>query len=419
MTTASSFRALRAAPTARGLMIASLVDSVGTGLYVAGGVLYFTRGLGLSATQVGSGISLGALVAALCVVGVGRIADRFGVGRTLVALQVWSALAFLGFLLVDGFVAFAFVACLVAVPERGWHPLASTVVGAVVEKDQRTDALAVMRMLRNTGFALGGLLAMAVISLGSDGALAAVMVANSLSFGGSAVLLSVLGVAGPKVGEAVTRQRTADGKADRVPWRSRLPYVKVAALDAVCCLHMSLLSIGIPLSITLWTDLPTWVVAGTYVVNTVLAITFQRRVSAALKGSVKTATVVMGATLTLLAVTCAAIALLPELPVAWGLLCLAGGVLVLTAAELTQAAASWTFLLGLAPRDASAEIYATFELGFSAQLVFGPLLVSMLVERGGSAWLVLAGGLVLLIPFVAPAVRSAERRRQATLEVIL
>lgn len=419
MTTAPTFRALRAAPTARGLMIASLVDSVGTGMYVAGGVLYFTRSLDLAAPQVGTGISLGALAAALCVVGVGRAADRIGVGRALVALQVWSALAFLGFLLVDSFVTFALVACLVAVPERGWHPLASTVVGAVVAKDQRTDALAVMRMLRNTGFALGGLLAMITLSVGSDDALSLVMVINSLSFGGSAVLLTALGVTGPKIGEAVARQRTtAKGVVDRVPWRVRLPYVRVAALDAVCCLHMSLLSIGIPLSITLWTDLPTWVVGGTYVVNTVLAITFQRRVSSALKGSVKAATVVMGATLTLLAVTCAAIALLPELPVAWGLLCLASGVLILTAAELTQAAASWTLLLGLAPRDASAEIYATFELGFSAQLIFGPLLISMLVERGGGSWMLLACGLLLLIPFVAPAIRSAERRRLATSEVL-
>ncbi|WP_328545514.1 MFS transporter [Streptomyces platensis] len=392
-------------------MIASLVDSVGTGMYVAGGIIYFTRSLGLSATQVGTGISLGALIAALCVVGVGRVADRIGIGRALVALQVWSALAFLCFLLVDGFAAFALVACLVAVPERGWHPLASTVVSAVVEKEQRTDALAVMRMLRNTGFAVGGLLAMGTLSVASNGTLVTVMLVNSLSFGGSALLLSALGVAGPKVSEAVARLRTTDMKSDRVPWRVRLPYVKVAALDAVCCLHMSLLSIGFPLSITLWTDLPTWVVGGTYVVNTIFAISFQRRVSAGLKASVRTATVVMGVTLSLLAATCAAIALLPELPVAWGLICLAVGVLILTAAELSQAAASWTLLLGLAPRDASAEIYATFELGFSAQLVFGPLLVSMLVDHGGNAWLVLACSLLALIPFVAPVVKSAERRR--------
>lgn len=184
MTAASSFAALRAAPTARGLMIASLVDSVGTGMYVAGGIIYFTRSLGLSATQVGTGISLGALIAALCVVGVGRVADRIGIGRALVALQVWSALAFLCFLLVDGFAAFALVACLVAVPERGWHPLASTVVSAVVEKEQRTDALAVMRMLRNTGFAVGGLLAMGTLSVASNGTLVTVMLVNSLSFGG-------------------------------------------------------------------------------------------------------------------------------------------------------------------------------------------------------------------------------------------
>ncbi|MFJ8113200.1 MFS transporter [Streptomyces sp. NPDC096132] len=411
MTAASSLTAFRTTPAARGLLFASLVDSTGTGMYVAGGVLYFTERVGLTATQVGAGMSVGALVAVLCVVWVGRVADRIGVGRALIALQVWSALAFLCFLLVDGFLAFVLVACLVAVPERGWHPLASTVVSSVVEKERRTDALAVMRMLRNTGFALGGLLAIGTLAVASDRALSAVLVVNALSFGGSAVLLSALGVAGATDGEEAGRERATDASTDKVPWRARLPYVRVAALDAVCCLHMSLLSIGFPLSITLWTDLPSWVVAGTYVVNTIVAVSFQRRVSAALKASVRSATVAMGITLALLAATCVSIAVLPGRPVAWGLVCLALGVLTLTAAELTQAAASWTLLLGLAPKDASAEMYATFELGFSAQLVFGPLLVSLLVERGGNAWFVLACCLLALIPLVAPAVRGAERRR--------
>ncbi|MFE2030110.1 MFS transporter [Streptomyces hygroscopicus] len=402
---------LRTSPAARGLLIASLVDSTGTGMYVAGGVVYFTENLNLTATQVGSGISLGALAAALSVVGVGHVADRVGVGRALVGLQVWSALAFLCFLLVDGFAAFTFVACLVAVPERGWHPLASTVVSAVVPQEQRTDALAFMRVLRNTGFAVGGLLATGTLSAASGRALPTVVVVNSLSFLGSAALLLALGMAGPRVGKAVALVRAQDAHAGKVPWRARLPYLKVAAFDSVCCLHMSLLSMGIPLSITVWTDLPTWVVAGSYVLNTLVAVAFQRRVNGVLNASVRRATASMALSLVLLAAACGALALLPELPLAWGLACVGLGVLAITAAELAQAASSWTLALGLAPRDGSAEIYATFELGFSAQLVFGPLLVAAVVDRGGSAWAVLASALLVLLPFLASAVRSAERHR--------
>ncbi|WP_406395256.1 MFS transporter [Streptomyces sp. NBC_00882] len=407
----SPLELLRSAPVVRGLLVASLVDSVGTGMYAAGGVIYFTRRLGLTATQVGLGVSLGALVAALCVVLVGRAADRFGVGRMLVGLHLWSAIAFLCFLFVDDVTVFLLVACLVAVPERGWHPLASTVVSVVMSAERRTDVLAFMRVLRNSGFALGGLLAAGSLSIASGWALSAVIWVNVLSFLGSATLLLVLGAAGPDIQSAVSRLRAGTESTRRVPWRARLPYLKVAALDSVCCLHVSLLSIGIPLSVTLSTDLPTWAVASAYVLNTVLAVLFQRRVSGALKASVRSATVVMGLTLTLLAATCTGLALLPGLSLMWGLVCLASTVLVLTAAELSQAAASWTLALGLAPNEGSAEIYATFELGFSAQLVFGPLLVAAAVDHGRGSWVVLAGALLAIVPLVAPVIRNAESRR--------
>ncbi|MDX3583347.1 MFS transporter [Streptomyces europaeiscabiei] len=411
----SSLELLRSTPVVRGLLVASLVDSVGTGMYAAGGVIYFTRRLDLTATQVALGVSLGALVAALCVVLVGRAADRFGVGRMLVGLHLWSAIAFLCFLLVDDVTVFLLVACLVAVPERGWHPLASTVVSAVMSAERRTDVLAFMRVLRNSGFALGGLLAAGSLSIASGWALSAVIWVNALSFVGSATLLLALGAAGPDIQRAVSRLRAGAESTQTVPWRARLPYLKVAALDSVCCLHVSLLSIGIPLSVTLSTDLPTWAVASAYVLNTVLAVLFQRRVSGALKASVRSATVVMGLTLALLAATCTALALLPGLSLMWGLVCLASTVLVLTAAELSQAAASWTLALGLAPREGSAEIYATFELGFSAQLVFGPLLVAAAVDHGRGSWIVLAVALLAFVPLVAPVIRNAESRRASEL----
>jgi hypothetical protein len=46
----------------RWLMVMSFIDSIGTGLYVAGSVIYFTQKVKLGAGEVGLGLSIASVI---------------------------------------------------------------------------------------------------------------------------------------------------------------------------------------------------------------------------------------------------------------------------------------------------------------------------------------------------------------------
>ncbi|MEV0004975.1 hypothetical protein AB0H28_22195 [Micromonospora sp. NPDC050980] len=77
----------------RTLALATLANTVGTGLWLAGGALYLTRDVGLSATSVGAGLTVAGLVGLTASVPLGGLADRWDPRTLRAALQVGQALA--------------------------------------------------------------------------------------------------------------------------------------------------------------------------------------------------------------------------------------------------------------------------------------------------------------------------------------
>ncbi|HEU4567836.1 MAG TPA: MFS transporter, partial [Marmoricola sp.] len=102
-------------PTAlgRSLALQSALYAVGTGVFVSGNAIYFTRVVGLTPTQVGLGISLGGAVSMLAAVPAGRLADRVGLRTSWAAAALVEALLYLAYPWVHGLGGFALlVGCL-------------------------------------------------------------------------------------------------------------------------------------------------------------------------------------------------------------------------------------------------------------------------------------------------------------------
>lgn len=399
----------------RGIFFASLVDSVGTGMYATAGVIFFARRLHLTGAEIGLGISIGALVALVAALIIARVADRLGVGITLVVLQLVSAAGYAGFLLVHDFATFVLIACVVSAADRGWQPLAATVVTAASAADSRAHGLATLRVIRNVGFGVGGLLTAGALAVSGDDALPLLVAANAATFLVSVVVLLVVGVAGQKTRDVLTRVRRehapqsgADG-VQRFLWSQRLPYIKVAALDGVATLHMSVLTIGIPLVIARG-SIDEWWMSVIYVGNTIGVVLLQRKVTARLSGSLRTGRRTMVAGMFLLASTCACLAAAVSARDDVVYVLLAALAVLVTAAELAQATASWTMATGLAPHQGSAQVYATFDLGFNAQLVVGPVLIGAVATYGSSAWLALGVCIAAVGLVTGRLVTSAARR---------
>src|SRR3954470_9620047 len=91
--------------TARVLALASLVDATGTGLFLAGSALFFTRVVGLSVGQVGLGLSIAGIAGFACTLPLGALADRAGRRRSLVGLYLVRAAGYCAYILVTSFAA--------------------------------------------------------------------------------------------------------------------------------------------------------------------------------------------------------------------------------------------------------------------------------------------------------------------------
>ena len=100
-------RFLPPTPLARRLSVQSVLFAIGEGTFITGSAVFFTQIVGLSAGQVGIGITVAGLVSFALSVPLGKLADRFGPKR------MWSLGAFAGRValrpswpLIDGFGAF-------------------------------------------------------------------------------------------------------------------------------------------------------------------------------------------------------------------------------------------------------------------------------------------------------------------------
>jgi len=393
---------LPAGRTSRRLLAIFFIDSIGTGLFLAGSALFFTRALGLSTAQVGLGLSLSAVAGFLCSVPLGRLADRHGGRRTLVALYVWRGLGFVAYVLVDDLAGFLLVACLLGAGEWAVGPLVQALVGAAEEGESRVRTMAAMNAVRNAGFMLGALIATLAIASDNPDAYRALVVADAVSFFAAALLLTRISVGG-------TRPRTEPAAERRV--RVRDPrYLMLAASNGVLSLHTVVLSVGLPLWIATRTQAPAAVVGVVVALNTALAITLGVRLSRGADG-LRAGAARHNRAGWCLAACCALVVLSGELGSAGATVVLLAATVVLTLGELWQSMGGWGVSYALAPDDQRSTYLTIYYLGEPLASMAGPALLTMAVITAGSAgWLALAC-LFALAGLVVRTVAGRPRER--------
>lgn len=390
------------------LLLIGLIDSIGTGLYLAGAAVFFTRVVHLGAAEVGVGLSVAGVLGLAAQPLIGWTADRLGPRRMLIALHLWRAAGFAAYVFTDTFAMFVVVAALLGIGEQAAMPIYQAFVERVVGTRRRVAMMARLRSVFNAGFTLGALLATAAVGTGSRLGFDAIMLGNAATFVVAAALLTRVRLAPRPAGDGAGAVRAAPARL-RAIRDGR--YVAVAAVNGALALHISLLAVAMPLWVTLHTAAPASLIGLLLVLNTVTAVVAQVRVarsSEALAGSI----VALRRAGWALALSCAIFALAPLWDaVALTVVTLFLGVAALTAGELLQSAGGWGLSYLLAPGHARAEYLATFNLGASLQFVLGPTLVTVgVVDNGSLGWLALVGVFVVASWAVRPlALRAAQR----------
>ncbi|WP_431677747.1 MFS transporter [Kitasatospora sp. KL5] len=388
---------------ARGLAGAQLTNALGDGAYLVCSALYFTRVVGLSATQIGLGLTLGWAAGAVAGVPLGHLADRRGPRGVAVLLAVATSAA-VGVLLAAGsFGVFLAGALLYGCAQSGLSAARQALLAGLVEPGRRTEVRAYLQSTVNAGLAVGAAMGGAALHLDTPAAYRTVLAVDALSFLAAAVLLSRL----PSVAPAAV----VAGEPRLAVLRDR-PYALLALLNTVMLLYMPLLSLIVPLWTVGRTAAPDWLTAALLVLNTLTVVVCQVRVARGVDGLASAARYVRWAGVLLLA-CCAAFAASSSGTSPWT----AAAVLLLAAAlqvagEMMLAAGSWEIGFGLAPADRQGQYQGFYGTGTAVARMVGPVLLTSLVLGGGTAgWLVLGGLFALAGAATGPAVRLAERSR--------
>ncbi|PBC71638.1 MFS transporter [Streptomyces sp. TLI_235] len=390
---------------ARGLAGAQLTNALGDGAFLVTSALYFTRVVGLSASQIGVGLTLGWAAGALAGVPLGHLADRRGPRGVAALLAVATAAAVGVFLLAGSFPVFVVGALLYGCAQSGLGAARQALLAGLVEPGRRTEVRAYLQSTVNAGLAVGAATGGAALHLDTPAAYRVVLGLDVLCFLAAAVLLARL--------PAVPPTAAVPGEPRLAVLRDR-PYALVALLNTVMLLYMPLLSLIVPLWIVERTAAPDWLTAALLVLNTLTVVVCQVRVARRVDGLATAARYVRWAGVLLLA-CCAAFALSSS----GGSARSAAAVLLVAAAlqvagEMMLAAGSWEIGFGLAPADRQGQYQGFFGSGVAVARMVGPVLLTSLVLGGGTVgWLVLGGMFALAGAATAPAVRLAERSRAA------
>ncbi|MBB5867185.1 putative MFS family arabinose efflux permease [Allocatelliglobosispora scoriae] len=388
----------------RRLVLIALIDSLGSGAFMAASVVLFTRLLGLSAVQIGTAIAVAGVAGMAFAVPWGITADRFGTRRVLQLLQLWRAIGFLGYVLVDDFTGYLVVTLLLGLAEKASPPLTTAVAAATVEPDRRVQLLAYLRSVRNVGFTAGSLLATLAVLAGDRTALLLVVCGNAATFVFAAAMLGTL------------RARQAPPAASRTeagaPLRRRPWFCLSALLSGAISIHRPLLAIGLPLWLIGHTSAPPAMVTVLIAVNTVLVMLLQVRFSRRSDAPVEAAR-----QLRLAAVMLAGFALLISVSAGaggWVVIVLPVlAVLALTCGELWHSAGSWGLSLALSPERFRGRFLTAFNLGVNAVDVTGAVLITAVVLPAGMlGWIGLAAVLAALGAAAVPVSARAEREAQ-------
>ncbi len=385
---------------ARIMLLAQLLDRAGTGVWAAACVLYFTFVIGLDAGHVGL------LLGASGVAGIagsplaGHLADRFPVRSLLIGAHLLRLVTLCLLLVVTDF---ALLLCVVAVTHLGDRAAKTLemLFATRVAGERRVTYQALSRSSANAGYALGAGLAAIGLAVGTRGAYHVLILADALSFLVAAALVwrtreprgrgLVAAPSAAPVPDAAAETAAAEAPAPaagRSPWRDR-GYLRFVLLDIPMHLDDSILGIGIPLWLVSRTTAPHELIPAFLVINTVLVVVLQLRVSAKVRDArgATGAVALYGLTMFL----CCGLLAAAAGGGAWAAsAALLAAAVLATAAELMRSVSSWELAVSLAPREARASYLGVAGMAQSVQKTAGPLLLTGVVMAAGPAgWLAL------------------------------
>ncbi len=373
-------------PLAGRLSVQSLLFALGEGTFMTGSAVFFTQVVGLSAAQVGLGLTLAGAAAFIAAYPMGRVVDRIGPRQAWSISAAGQAAMFTVWPFIDDFQGYV----LMAVTMEVVGSLGGAAHGAytidVLPSDERVKSRAYMYSALNVGFTLGSLMGGIALAFDSNDVITMVPWFTAVVFMINAVAISRL----PKASHDL---KTKDERAVKPPGPGPLKnpgWMATTFFSGVLWNNQVLLNIVIPLWLVVETDAPRVLLAFLFGTNTVMCI-FLPMLAARGVHNVSTALRAIRISTFFFVISCL-ITLATHDTIGWTTIALVWlGHVTVTGAELYLSAASWSFEAELMDPRRRGEYQGAAELGGTLGRVWAPALFTFLaMEHGAVGWLIIA-----------------------------
>lgn len=395
-------------PLVRRLSVQSVLSAFGDGVFLTGSAVFFTQIVGLSAAQVGLGLTVAGMVTFALAVPLGKLSDRFGAKRVWALCSLVEALVYVAWLAVGGMAAFIGVLVALELVSTTSRAARNAYRFDVFPREERVASNAYFRAARNVGYTLGALLAGIALATNSDDVIRAVPLATAVLLLLNASLVQRLPGAGPHVDTAAALEAALEAGPKQSALRNR-GYLLMSVCGGVLATHQVLLNVVIPLWLVEETDAPRVLLAWLFGTNTVMAVALQ---VAAARGVVTVADSLRaqrrGAFFFVLS---CGIVLITHDTVGWVTIALVWiGHVTVTGAELFSSAGDWGLQAELSDPGRRGEYQGVSQLGYTLGSVWAPAAYTFLaMEWGTPGWLLIAVIVLVAAVGIHPSARAAER----------
>ena len=388
-------------------LLASFINTYGTGLIVTAATLYGIRVVHLTPAKTGLALTIAGLVGLLSSMPIGRLADLRGPRDVFALCLLLQAAANAGYV----FFAHNFVSLmLIAIVDMAALNASATVAVALTRRVGGKDATtlrAQMGAVLNLGISLGVATAGVAIQLNTATAYRALFLGNALSTLAGAAILTLLPKFEPLPG--AREESPLAALKDKA-------FVGYTLLSGGMYLQYLILALLLPVWVVLYTNAPRWSTSAFLIINTLMVFLLQVRFGKRVQ-NVRQGGAAFRRAGAIFLVSCSAIGLARGLPAWAAFVLLAAAVVLQTYGELWQSSAMFALDFGLAPPHAQGQYQGLVNTTNFSAVALAPFILLGVVLAGGRFGFVLLGAWFALLGLAGPAVaRWGERTRPAAPE---
>jgi MFS family permease len=407
-------RLASADPVLRVLGLSTLIGTLGRGVFLTVTVLYFSFVVGLSAGEISIVVAASSATGIVTSLIGGQLSDRFSARRVLLVALLIESVALVSYSFVSAFWMAVVVACIAFGSETGAHSARSAIIARGFTGPGRVTARAVLRTITNVGIAIGSAIGGLALLVGTPGAYRAILIgAGVVYFGASLLTLRLPPSVDAPVSTTDPPPATAPSRWAHSPWRDPR-YLGLAVLSGVFAMQFGLLEMGVPLWVAHDTEAPNAVVSALLILNTLIVIAFQVRLS---RGThdLSVAGRVIGIAGVLMAASCFVYAAAAGASPVWAVVILLGAGTAHAFAEVLSQAGVWGLSFELADPAAAGAYQGIIGTFYSVGATLAPFVITITaLDLGLPGWALL-GAMFLLAAagMTAIALRAAARPASA------